>query len=580
MMSAGVGQRMLTLASDADSIVVSAVGLLNNDAHVFIAAFLVTLLTTPIVRRIAIASGVIDRPDSARKVHRVPVAYLGGVAVFLGLLAAIMTSYLIAGTDSVSYQSVPIAVVIGMIAITFTGLADDVWGWDPRLKIAGQLVAAAGLAINDIGVRVAEGLFRPFMGPPDALLFSLGSMDILNGHLFYWVGTALIAIFVLGGCNAANLIDGLDGLLSGVVAVTAIGLLAICLLVAPSDDADFARAARLANDVQVQVDAYENERGRPPNNLNMLVRDGYLAEIPELPAAWPDLSYDQMTGTVQTPRRAFEVAERATDDLRLAMDEFAARNGEYPQQIGLLVTGGFLDDIPRLPRGWRWVYTPGTDRLELKGPLTGARIVLCMALLGAVLGFLPHNFNPATIFLGDCGSLLLGYMCVVVILMLGNQGQSHLVFAGLIVFAVPIMDTILAIIRRKLAGKPFSSADDQHIHHQLKRSLGGVKPAVLALYGISALFAIVGVSLVALVLSELRVLFVYAIALVLFSFIGVIAVKEARRQQLARQMADQVAAETTGAPVTADSASTAPAAASETPARTEAEPPTSPTSSS
>jgi UDP-GlcNAc:undecaprenyl-phosphate GlcNAc-1-phosphate transferase len=69
------------------------------------------------------------------------------------------------------------------------------------------------------------------------------------------------------------------------------------------------------------------------------------------------------------------------------------------------------------------------------GVLTGARIVLCVALLGAVLGFLPHNFKPATIFLGDCGSLLLGYMCVVIILMLGENGQTHLVCAGLIVFS-------------------------------------------------------------------------------------------------------------------------------------------------
>ena len=104
--------------------------------------------------------------------------------------------------------------------------------------------------------------------------------------------------------------------------------------------------------------------------------------------------------------------------------------------------------------------------------MAGARIVLCMALLGAVLGFLPHNFKPASIFLGDCGSLLLGYMCVVIILMLGEHGQTHLVFAGLIVFAVPIIDTTLAIIRRKLAGTPMSAGDDQHLHHQLKRAAG------------------------------------------------------------------------------------------------------------
>ncbi|MHC5114087.1 MAG: glycosyltransferase family 4 protein [Planctomycetota bacterium] len=387
-----------------EAIGVSALNLLNSYAHIFVIAFVVTLLATPIVRRFAIAADVVDRPDSSRKQHPYPVAYLGGVAVFIGLVVAIGMSYFTNDEFTAEFMPVPIAVVIGMGAIMFTGFADDVWGWDPRLKIAGQLVAAAALALFDVGVRVAEGLLIPFVGSGEEVLLSLGSLQLLNSDLFYWSGTALIAIFVLGGCNAANLLDGLDGLLSGTVAIIAVGLLVICLLVAPTID-------------------------------------------PQVAA----------------------------------------------------------------------------------GSLAGARIVLCIALLGAVLGFLPHNWNPASIFLGDCGSLLLGYMCVVTILMLGDLGQTHLVFAGLIVFSVPIMDTVLAIIRRLLAGKPMSSADDKHIHHQLKSALGGVKKAVFALYGISALFGVVGVGLVALVIMGLRVRFVYAIALVLFGFIGVIAVKSARQ---------------------------------------------------
>jgi UDP-GlcNAc:undecaprenyl-phosphate GlcNAc-1-phosphate transferase len=164
--------------------------------------------------------------------------------------------------------------------------------------------------------------------------------------------------------------------------------------------------------------------------------------------------------------------------------------------------------------------------------LAGARVVLCLALLGVSLGFLPHNFNPATIFLGDCGSHLLGYVCVVIILMFGEIGQTHLVFAGLIIFAVPIIDTMLAIVRRWLAGKPISTGDDQHVHHQLSRAMGSVKRAVFAMYGISAAFAVVGVTLAALVMfTQLRVRIVYAVALLLFGFIGVIAVKTVSRER-------------------------------------------------
>ncbi len=391
-----------------EPISVTAMELLNGYAPVFLVAFAVTLFSTPIVRRLAVAAGIIDHPDDPRKIHAYPVAYLGGVAVFLGLIIALTLSYQM--QDTLGLRPVPIAVIVGMIAIMFTGLADDIWGWDPRLKIAGQLVAAAALAIEDVGVRVADGLLTPLMGPSDETLFMLFDVAVPNGALYYWVGTAIIAIFVLGGCNAANLIDGLDGLLAGVLTIVAVGLLCIALFMA--------------------------------------------------------------------------------------------------------------------------IKSPGTDATAADS-LNGARIVLCLALLGAVLGFLPHNFNPATIFLGDCGSLLLGYVSVVIILMFGEQGQTHLVFAGLIIFALPIMDTVLAIIRRVLAGTSLSTADNHHLHHQLKRALGGVRTAVVAMYGISFLFAVIGVLMAALVMfTELRVRVVYTMAFVLFSSIGVIAVKEARRQQL------------------------------------------------
>jgi UDP-GlcNAc:undecaprenyl-phosphate GlcNAc-1-phosphate transferase len=401
-------------AAGGDSITVTVVGLLNSYAHIFVIAFALTLLITPLAARLAFRLGVVDRPDAGRKAHDAPVAYLGGLAVFIGIVAAIATSYVTVDRASEQYAPMPMAVVVGMLAIMLTGLADDIWGWDPRLKVAGQLVAAAALAMEGVGVKVAAGVLRPMSAWIDPLL---GSQDLVfhvpmpGGEIsidcVYWAGTAVIALFVVGGCNAANLIDGLDGLLSGVVAVVAIGLLCISLMLA----------------------------FHPPT--------------------W------------------------AVEDESLA----------------------------------------------------GARIVLCLALLGVVLGFLPHNFNPASIFLGDGGSQLLGYVCVVIILMLGEWGQTHLVIAGLIVFAVPIMDTTLAIVRRRLAGRPMSSADDQHVHHQLKRGLGGVKPAVFAMYGVSLAFAAVGVALAALVtLTRLRVRVVYAVVLVLFGFIAVIAVKAARKQ--------------------------------------------------
>jgi UDP-GlcNAc:undecaprenyl-phosphate GlcNAc-1-phosphate transferase len=176
------------------------------------------------------------------------------------------------------------------------------------------------------------------------------------------------------------------------------------------------------------------------------------------------------------------------------------------------------------------------------GPRDSQRIVLCLALLGACLGFLPHNFNPANIFLGDAGSLLMGFTTIVIILTLGDNEQTQLVLAGLIIYAIPLIDTSLAIVRRKMAGKSISSADSDHLHHMLKRALG-VKGAVLALYALGGLFAGMGIWL-----SMSRARVVYILALIFASYIGVTAIKIARKKQIEEQAANFDSAGTPPAP--------------------------------
>lgn len=388
-------------------------------------AFILTLLATPIMRRLALANGVVDRPDP-RKVHREPIAYLGGVAVFLGIMGGIAFSYLAMSMpqlpilnfhDTVYLNDfgmphpVPLSVLVGMTIIMLLGLIDDVVGIEPRLKIAGQLFAAAALAYESVGVKVAAAVLSPTLG---ALLknhdlvytFQLPVDLPLLGHVItldviYWTGTAIIAMAVIGACNAANLIDGLDGLLSGVTAICVAGVLVVALSLALVDD----------------------------------------------------------------------------------------------------------------------------------GPRDGQRIVLCLAVLGGCLGFLPHNFNPATIFLGDCGSMMLGFVTIVLVLTLGDTGQTALVVAGLIMFAIPMIDTVLAIVRRKLAGKKMSDPDSDHLHHMLKRALG-VKGAVISLYGIGGAFALVGVWM-----SMSRARITYAVATLIVSYITVTAIKLARKRELEQKAA-------------------------------------------
>jgi UDP-GlcNAc:undecaprenyl-phosphate/decaprenyl-phosphate GlcNAc-1-phosphate transferase len=133
---------------------------------------------------------------------------------------------------------------------------------------------------------------------------------------------------------------------------------------------------------------------------------------------------------------------------------------------------------------------------------------LTIALAGAVLGFLRYNFNPASIFLGDSGSLFIGFMLSALALA-GSQKATTMVAVAIPVvsFGLPIVDVTLSVIRRLLRGKPLFSGDDDHIHHKLlKRGLSH-RHAVLILYAVTAGFGLLslvllhGDAMIALVLS-------------------------------------------------------------------------------
>lgn len=117
---------------------------------------------------------------------------------------------------------------------------------------------------------------------------------------------------------------------------------------------------------------------------------------------------------------------------------------------------------------------------------------LSLLLAGAIAGFLVYNFHPASIFLGDCGALFIGFMIAVISLLgFGYKSSSFFTLgAPIVVLMVPIMDTLIAIIRRKVHHKSFSEADRNHLHHKLMFSLElGQTKSVLVLYAITVLFS-------------------------------------------------------------------------------------------
>ena len=382
-------------ASPADeAATLSLDAVLGPYVIIFCIAFVVAYVFTPIMRHVALAYDVVDRPDNVRKTHGRIVAYLGGVAVFLGFVAALALGQFFAQSHHpkvVGVLRVPVPIILGTCVIVALGLIDDLRGVRPRLKIMGQIAAAVCLLSFGIGddvagqfVRYGFSWFHKELG-----LQVPGVVEAMVSVVASWVFVIALVVFC---CNASNLMDGLDGLCGGVTAIIAVGLVAI--------------AAHLAMD--------------------------------------------------GLPGRA------ADDALRLAVS---------------------------------------------------------LALFGAVMGFLPFNFNPASIFMGDAGSLLMGFVVATMIVLLGEVGGKWMLGA-MVMFSLPVLDTALAFARRYMKGRPLFSADKQHFHHQLMRRGLGVKKSVLIIYGLTLFFVLSGAFMVVL-----RTRYLVAFYLVLFGCIAVAAWK-------------------------------------------------------
>jgi UDP-GlcNAc:undecaprenyl-phosphate GlcNAc-1-phosphate transferase len=128
-----------------------------------------------------------------------------------------------------------------------------------------------------------------------------------------------------------------------------------------------------------------------------------------------------------------------------------------------------------------------------QGRTTGLEFTIALIMLGSTLGFLIHNFYPAKIFAGDSGALFLGFI-ISIISLLGFKGTVVTsVFVPLLILAVPILDTLFAILRRIVHHKRISDADKQHLHHQLLGMKFSHRDTVLIIYGVNILFAIASI---------------------------------------------------------------------------------------
>ncbi len=330
---------------------------LNWYAVVLVVAAVASYLLTFPARHLATEIGYVAQPDD-RKVHQRVTPQAGGVAMFVALLVAWSVAASIPALAPLfRNSSEPLGLVIGAAAIFVVGVIDDLRDMSAPAKMAGQVLAATILYF--LGVTWFQ--FK---------LPLAGTVQLSSQWL-----PLFTALWVIAISNAVNLIDGLDGLAAGVVAIAS-GALAVY--------------------------------------------------------------------------------------------------GFHLQHLGNLP----VNDI---------------------GPLIA--VVTC----GICLGFLPHNFHPARIFMGDAGALLLGLLMAASTMLIGGRaygtvggvagrsGQTYFFFAPLFIpffiLGVPIVDMAFAFLRRTANRTGFSTPDKSHLHHRLLRLGHGHRRSVLILWAWTVLLS-------------------------------------------------------------------------------------------
>ena len=171
----------------------------------FILALAISFACTPAVRMLAIKIKAVDVPKDNRRMHKVPIPRMGGLAIFAGFLVSVLF-FVPLGTE---FRSI----LIGALILVVLGIIDDIVSLKPKTKFAGQIIAALIPALSGVSI---HGIVNPFV---PGQYSTLGIFSI-----------PLTVIWIVGITNAVNFIDGLDGLACGVSAIATVTMFIIAVL--------------------------------------------------------------------------------------------------------------------------------------------------------------------------------------------------------------------------------------------------------------------------------------------------------------------------------------------------------------
>lgn len=183
-------------------------------ALALLAALVVSFLMTPVVKTFAYKVGAVDVPKDARRMHKVPIPRLGGLAIFIGFMVSVLILGNVRGNGQMQ------SILLGSVIIVVLGVVDDIMALPAMLKFVVQIAAALIPALNGV-------VIQAFSNPnifSDSLYWVLGPLSV-----------PFTVLWIVAITNAVNLIDGLDGLANGVSAISATTMLVIALLASEAE---------------------------------------------------------------------------------------------------------------------------------------------------------------------------------------------------------------------------------------------------------------------------------------------------------------------------------------------------------
>ena len=185
-------------------------------ALALLAALVISFLMTPVVKTFAYKVGAVDVPKDARRMHKIPIPRLGGLAIFIGFMVSVLVLGNVRGNGQMQ------SILLGSVIIVVLGVVDDIMALPAMLKFVVQIAAALIPALNGV-------VIQAFSNPnifSDSLYWVLGPLSV-----------PFTVLWIVAITNAVNLIDGLDGLANGVSAISATTMLVIALLASEAEGA-------------------------------------------------------------------------------------------------------------------------------------------------------------------------------------------------------------------------------------------------------------------------------------------------------------------------------------------------------